>query len=168
MQLLEVDEVDAAREKSVADQITNIMGSIITKYNLADSINPTVEVCNLLTVHARTLLASASTAASTALLSETELKRLQVAFKATYKGAAHVDFHAYLVRCWIAYKTNPNNYLAPCTTLVQSSGFVKSRLLYEVAKMTADDLASAESSISMRCVLGMSTSLPVIRCPRLD
>lgn len=55
-----------------------------------------------------------------------------------YLGDADERFIRYLQRCWAVYQQGNEVQLAPCTTVVQSSGFGKSRLLYQLARQTID------------------------------
>ncbi|KAG6615638.1 uncharacterized protein IUM83_04911 [Phytophthora cinnamomi] len=118
IQLLEIDEADAANKKLIDAQFSNVAAFIIDRYRLqGGEILMGLDIAKL-------------------------LAQLQLAIKATYVNA-HVKFHAYLARVWSAYENNRSSYLAPCVALVQSSGFGTSRMLNEVAKMMADDSAVA-------------------------
>ncbi|KAL3663856.1 hypothetical protein V7S43_011268 [Phytophthora oleae] len=70
-------------------------------------------------------------------LTRDEVEQLQKAFTETeYMGDAHVKFGQYLRQCYEAY--NPDQFKAPYVTVMQSSGFGKSRMLLELAKDTKD------------------------------
>lgn len=60
--------------------------------------------------------------------------RQSLAFCAPFVGDAHLEFRDYLYRCRDAYAATPREYPPPCVKLLQSSGFGKSRLLFELAK----------------------------------
>ena len=73
---------------------------------------------------------------SAPVLNSKQVERLEIAFtKTEYIGDASSKFKAYLERCWKMYRTNPELYKAPYVSVVQSSGFGKSRMLYELALM---------------------------------
>ncbi|GMF23445.1 unnamed protein product [Phytophthora fragariaefolia] len=67
-------------------------------------------------------------------------QNLLIAFaEMDYLGDADEKFIGYLQRCWTAYlQGEESEAMAPCTTIVQSSGFGKSRLLYQIARKTID------------------------------
>jgi len=81
--------------------------------------------------------------ASTSPLKTTDpalLERLEFAFtKLAYRGDACTSFRAYLNRCWEEYSSRPDAYKAPYLSIVQSSGFGKSRLLQELAQVTSKE-----------------------------
>ncbi|KAG1694177.1 hypothetical protein DVH05_021833 [Phytophthora capsici] len=71
------------------------------------------------------------------VLTPREIEQLQKAFTETeYMGDAHIKLGQYLRRCWVAYI--PKKFKAPYVTVVQSSGFGKSRMLRELALSTKD------------------------------
>ncbi|KAL4086518.1 hypothetical protein PRIC1_014221 [Phytophthora ramorum] len=53
-----------------------------------------------------------------------------------YIGDGCDEFVAYLQRCWTAYRKIRNYKIVPCSAVLQSSGFGKSRLLFELARET--------------------------------
>ncbi|RAW26080.1 hypothetical protein PC110_g17512 [Phytophthora cactorum] len=65
------------------------------------------------------------------------MERLKKDFHLPYVGDADVRFLRYLTRCCKSYYGNSSAYDAPYVTIVQSSGFGKSRILFEVAKKLA-------------------------------
>ena len=58
---------------------------------------------------------------------------LEQAFQASYFGSAPQRLEEYLKRCAETYQNLESRYMAPYTTVVQSSGFGKSRLVRELA-----------------------------------
>ncbi|GMF47518.1 unnamed protein product [Phytophthora fragariaefolia] len=67
------------------------------------------------------------------ILTKELLRRLEVAFtQTTYIGDALLALEAYLWRCWEVY--NSCMYKAPYVAVVQSSGFGKSRMVFELAR----------------------------------
>ncbi|KAG1706403.1 hypothetical protein DVH05_001551 [Phytophthora capsici] len=71
------------------------------------------------------------------VLTTREIEQLQKAFTETeYMGDAHIKLGQYLRRCWVAH--SPKKFNAPYVTVVQSSGFGKSRMLRELA-LSAND-----------------------------
>lgn len=60
------------------------------------------------------------------------------AFHAPYIGSAANQFNQYLATGLSAYYTHGKNFKAPCTTITQSAGFGKSRLMKELAEFTAE------------------------------
>ncbi|KAI9999196.1 hypothetical protein PInf_004016 [Phytophthora infestans] len=93
----------------------------------------------------------------------------QAFFSSPYSGDADVRFFRYLMRCCKLYSENPAAYTAPYVTIMQSSGFGKSRILYEVAKKIADPNTNLPESELFDCRLlyvcsndvELSTSFPV-------
>ncbi|POM72424.1 Hypothetical protein PHPALM_10859, partial [Phytophthora palmivora] len=66
---------------------------------------------------------------------------LEIAFTQTdYIGDASIEFNDYVLKCWEKYCKNPSVFEAPCVAVVQSSGFGKSRMLYELARMSLAQL----------------------------
>lgn len=65
------------------------------------------------------------------------MKLLEKAFGGSYSGDADARFQRHLVRCCERYYENRVPYTAPYVTIMQSSGFGKSRLLYQLAKKLA-------------------------------
>lgn len=63
--------------------------------------------------------------------------RVKEAFQAPYVGDADERFRRYLARCCVEYRADPSKYSSPDVTLTQSSGFGKSRLVYNLAQKTA-------------------------------
>lgn len=61
-------------------------------------------------------------------------------FVAPFVGDSADRFHAFLRRCWTTYRSPSSKYTSPCSTLVQSSGFGKSQVLWEVTKQDASDM----------------------------
>jgi hypothetical protein len=55
------------------------------------------------------------------------------AFDAEYCGGVDERFAAYLEQCWKEYTECPQKFVAPYVTIVQSSGFGKSRLVKQLA-----------------------------------
>ncbi|KAG7399759.1 hypothetical protein PHYBOEH_008093 [Phytophthora boehmeriae] len=95
-------------------------------------------------------------------LSEDDMKELKIAFTQTdYVGDAHVAFEKYLWRCWKEY--NPMKYKSPYVAVVQSSGFGKSRMLFELArKAERSDGSSSNLRVLYSCVrFHRSTGYPV-------
>ncbi|EEY59658.1 uncharacterized protein PITG_12241 [Phytophthora infestans T30-4] len=77
----------------------------------------------------------------------------QAFFSSPYSGDADVRFFRYLMRCCKLYSENPAAYTAPYVTIMQSSGFGKSRILYEVAKKIADPNTNLPESELFDCRL---------------
>ncbi|KAG2775742.1 hypothetical protein Pcac1_g13733 [Phytophthora cactorum] len=65
------------------------------------------------------------------------MERLKKDFHLPYVGDADVRFLRYLTRCCKSYYGNSSAYDVPYVTIVQSSVFGKSRILFEVAKKLA-------------------------------
>lgn len=59
---------------------------------------------------------------------------------------------AYLERCWDAYTTSPEAYVAPYVTLVQSSGFGKTQLVKQLAQ-AVNTTPQQQSEVSSRRLL---------------
>jgi hypothetical protein len=70
-------------------------------------------------------------------VSPEELEQLKRSFRSTYSGDADERFQRYLRRCCARYYNDPSPYLAPLVLIMQSSGFGKSRLLYELGRTLA-------------------------------
>ncbi|KAE9064617.1 hypothetical protein PF010_g28537, partial [Phytophthora fragariae] len=89
-------------------------------------------------------------------------KQLATAFTGTYSGSAHDEFQKYLTRCCEHYRARPTTYIAPYVAITQSSGFGKSRVLFELAKKCASDATKPMRLlyVSARNVAG-STGFPV-------
>ncbi|KAG7385347.1 hypothetical protein PHYBOEH_009086 [Phytophthora boehmeriae] len=92
--------------------------------------------------------------------SETDPGLIEAFTNSEYLGTAADELADYLRRCWGAYTLDSCSYKAPYVTVVQSSGFGKSRLVFQLAQNTA-----AKDALNMRvlytCVrLGMSRGFP--------
>jgi hypothetical protein len=90
--------------------------------------------------------------------------RLRDAFtQLPYLGDADVKLTEYLRRCWRAYQDDRS--VAPCTSIVQSSGFGKSRLVFQLAQQS---LKHDEWRVLYVCVrYGESSGFPkATRCVR--
>ncbi|KAG1684944.1 hypothetical protein DVH05_010151 [Phytophthora capsici] len=61
-------------------------------------------------------------------------KLTTTAFKHDYTGSADFNFQKYLAACCSAYSKNLASYTAPSTTITQSSGFGKSRILKRLSE----------------------------------
>jgi hypothetical protein len=66
-----------------------------------------------------------------------DIKQLEKAFVVVYSGDAHERFQRHLERCCSRYYKKSVDYTAPYVTIMQSSGFGKSRILYDLAKKLA-------------------------------
>lgn len=95
-------------------------------------------------------------------------------FKAEYLGSAAEEFHDYMLKCWGVYAAKPNVYLAPYTTIVQSSGFGKSRLVRHLAEMTKPGdytdmkvMCSSPKTAVARLSRGHETPQVFVHCFRL-
>jgi hypothetical protein len=92
----------------------------------------------------------------------TRRESLMVSFaEAGYVGDGCSRLIAYLQRCWAVYPQSEEGMAIPCTAVVQSSGFGKSRLLYQLALETV-----ARAGLGMRvfyvsaACLGKTTGFP--------
>ncbi|KAI9994712.1 hypothetical protein PInf_011543 [Phytophthora infestans] len=87
------------------------------------------------------------------------MQRAKIAFTETaYLGDAHLKFEEYLLCCWRAYDSE--TFKAPYVTVVQSSGFGKSRMLFELARKAKNDQGS-QMKVLYTCVrLYGSTGYP--------
>lgn len=75
---------------------------------------------------------------SSPVLSKELMKRLKIASTETpYLGDAHNKFKRYLWRCSKVYGSK--TLQAPCVTVVQSSVFEKSQILFELARKAGDE-----------------------------
>ncbi|RLN92996.1 hypothetical protein BBJ28_00021906 [Nothophytophthora sp. Chile5] len=103
-------------------------------YRLYPSVSLEVvwEVANKAALKVKTALEDSS---STGVLDPDVHEQLQYAFtKLAYIGDAGGELAAYLQRCWFAYQRNRTKYKSPYITVMQSSGFGKSRLLRQLAE----------------------------------
>ncbi|KAG6942021.1 hypothetical protein JG687_00019302, partial [Phytophthora cactorum] len=66
------------------------------------------------------------------------LEPVAKAGKAPYVGDADAQFQAYLASCFSAYWAHMSDYTFPYVTIMQSSGFGKSRILQRLAETTAE------------------------------
>ncbi|ETO65274.1 hypothetical protein F444_17401 [Phytophthora nicotianae P1976] len=87
-------------------------------------------------------------------------KCLKNAFTTSY---ADDKFLPYLMRCCKAYFTAPLAYAAPYVAIVQSSGFGKVRILYQVAQMLAGPSAGLPESDTIDAQLLYVCALPTTR-----
>ncbi|EEY67550.1 uncharacterized protein PITG_17869 [Phytophthora infestans T30-4] len=95
---------------------------------------------------------------SSPVLSDELMQQLKLAFSETqYHGNAHEKFADYLWRCWEVYDSEI--FRALYVTVVQSSGFGKSRMLFELA-LKANDQGSQIKVLYTCARLHGSTGYP--------
>ncbi|EEY64410.1 uncharacterized protein PITG_21418 [Phytophthora infestans T30-4] len=86
---------------------------------------------------------------------------LEVAFtQLQYRGNAHILFRQYVERCWKQYTGHPGDYKAPYVSIVQSSGFGKSRLLRELSLLTSAELHGTMRVLYTCTRVGQSSGFP--------
>lgn len=68
---------------------------------------------------------------------DSDVTQQAAAFQAHYVGDADAKFRRYLERCCVAYWFHQTEYTAPYLAITQSSGFGKSRIMYNLAVETA-------------------------------